>query len=275
MTQPRRSQSMTLLNDLMAKSMDNSYELAVERRSVSNSSRSQRSWVSTTLVVLLSGIVGLIIVWGTSHLRVTGESGPDARNALYLQLEDRRDVQETLLKEREALQSEILSLQEADVSLVGQELLRRSAELSIWNGTTAVQGSGITIEMTDSPSVDPLSTGFDENRVQDYDLQVVVNALRASGAEAIAINGNRLTGTTAIRSAGAILVDLQPIISPYVITAIGDPQELRRNFANGPGAQQLSVLLLNHNIKHTIETSDSLEVPAGRATSRFVEATNG
>ena len=54
------------------------------------------------------------------------------------------------------------------------------------------------------------------------DLQNVANALWAAGAEAIAINGQRLTATSTIRAAGnAILVDFRPVTSPYEVSAIG------------------------------------------------------
>ena len=66
--------------------------------------------------------------------------------------------------------------------------------------------------------------GGPRGRVQDGDLQLVVNALWAAGAEAVSINGQRLGPTTAIRFAGeAVLVDFRPVTSPYEISAIGDP----------------------------------------------------
>ena len=66
-----------------------------------------------------------------------------------------------------------------------------------------------------------------QGRVIAKDLQFVTNALWESGAEAVSINGKRLTSTSAIRFAGsAIIVDFRPLTRPYVITALGDPQAL-------------------------------------------------
>ena len=63
--------------------------------------------------------------------------------------------------------------------------------------------------------------------MRDGDLQLVVNALWAAGAEAISINGQRLGPTTAIRFAGeAVLVDFRPVTNPYEVSAIGDPDTL-------------------------------------------------
>ena len=63
------------------------------------------------------------------------------------------------------------------------------------------------------------------------DLQIIVNGLWGAGAEAIAINGQRLSSTAAIRFAGqAIIVDFRPLARPYVITALGDPQGMQQIF---------------------------------------------
>ena len=73
----------------------------------------------------------------------------------------------------------------------------------------------------DRPEHRPAQHG-DVSRVLDVDLQSVVNALWAAGAEAIAINGQRLTATSTIRAAGdAVLVDYRPVTSPYEVAAIG------------------------------------------------------
>src|SRR5207302_160556 len=79
------------------------------------------------------------------------------------------------------------------------------------------------------PPVDPVTgrqTGTNPGLVLDRDLQDVANELWHDGAEAIAINGQRLTATTTIRAAGgAILVDFRPVTAPYQVSAIG-PDDL-------------------------------------------------
>ena len=66
----------------------------------------------------------------------------------------------------------------------------------------------------------------------DIDLQILVNGLWESGAEAISINGHRLSNLTAIRGAGdAITVDYRSLTRPYQIEAIGDPRTLPASFA--------------------------------------------
>ncbi len=73
------------------------------------------------------------------------------------------------------------------------------------------------------------------------------------GAEAISINGQRLTALSAIRSAGqAILVDFRPLSPPYVISVVGDPDPMQALFANGSGGRYLRSLSDNFQIPSTI-----------------------
>ena len=98
------------------------------------------------------------------------------------------------------------------------------------------------VRLADAPApIDPTTgrvSGGDVSRVLDVDLQSVVNGLWAGGAEAVAVNGQRLTALTTIRAAGsAILVDFRPVTSPYEVSAIG-PDDLERpvqRLAAGPG----------------------------------------
>jgi uncharacterized protein YlxW (UPF0749 family) len=107
------------------------------------------------------------------------------------------------------------------------------------------------------------------------DLRFVVNALWESGAEAVSINGKRLTTLSAIRFAGsAVIVDNRPLTRPYEITALGDPERFPTDFADGPGGSYLSTLRGSFGISVDTEVSDSLTVPAAVGlTTRF--ATTG
>jgi uncharacterized protein YlxW (UPF0749 family) len=102
-------------------------------------------------------------------------------------------------------------------------LQREIAELEVVAGTQAVEGSGVEVTLDnakDTSDPDTASLGV----IYDRDIQAVVDALFASGAEAIAVNGERLTTRTAIREAGdAILVDYRPLAPPYHVDAIGPP----------------------------------------------------
>jgi uncharacterized protein YlxW (UPF0749 family) len=111
----------------------------------------------------------------------------------------------------------------------------RLRDLEAATGLAPVRGSGAKITIGDGPTpINPV-TGRQstEARVRDSDLQLAANALWAAGAEAIAVNGQRLTATSTIRQAGqAILVDFRPVTSPYQVVAIG-PDSLAGDFRDG------------------------------------------
>ncbi len=98
------------------------------------------------------------------------------------------------------------------------------------------------------------------------DLQVVTNALWEAGAEAISINGQRLTARSAIRFAGdAILVNYRPLTRPYVISAIGDPQNLQVEFADNEGGSYVRALEDNYGVRVTMAGAKKLTLPGAPA----------
>ena len=107
------------------------------------------------------------------------------------------------------LRGEALSGSETNRLLRDQVLAHELAA-----GLVAVTGPGVVVELTDGPPTDHAG-GVDLARVLDRDLQVVVNGLFASGAEAVSVNGERITALSAIRGAGgAVLVELSTPVTP-------------------------------------------------------------
>jgi uncharacterized protein YlxW (UPF0749 family) len=94
-------------------------------------------------------------------------------------------------------------------------------------------------------------------------MQRVVNGLWQSGAEAISINGQRLTALSAIRAAGdAILVDNKPLVPPYTVLAVGDGQRLSTRFQDSADGLYLHALEENYGIRTAISVEDDLRLPA-------------
>ncbi|MFN8080815.1 MAG: DUF881 domain-containing protein [Kineosporiaceae bacterium] len=103
-------------------------------------------------------------------------------------------------------------------------------------GKTAVTGPTLTVTLDDAPP-GRLREGFraDELVVHQQDLQAVVNALWAGGAEAITLMGRRIIATTAVRCVGNTLLLQDTLYSPpYVVVALGDPGALRRGLDTSP-----------------------------------------
>ena len=100
--------------------------------------------------------------------------------------------------------------------------------------------------------------------ILDRDLQLVVNSLWASGAEAISVGGVRMGPNVTIRQAGgAILVDNHPISSPYTILAVGPPNGMRDTFDHSGGLQRLRLLEASYGVGVSVANGDGLSLPAG------------
>jgi uncharacterized protein YlxW (UPF0749 family) len=143
-------------------------------------------------------------------------------------------------------------------------------QLGFSGAATKLTGPGLTVTLTD-PGVSPNLSDVSKERIPgsrqvvlDRDLQLVVNSLWASGAEAIALGGVRVGPNVTIRQAGgAILVDNQPITSPYVVVAVGPPHAMEDSFERGAGFQRMRLLEASYGASATVSVSNSLTVPAG------------
>jgi len=147
-------------------------------------------------------------------------------------VEDLANKLKSVTAERDAMAEEVLSLRSQLKNV--RENNRAMADLqdelqrnSLFAGLLPVRGSGIVLTVDDIPR--NLQNGDNPNNfiVHDQDLLFLVNELKASGAEAISINGERITAMSEIRCAGTmILVNTNRIAPPFVIKTIGNPDML-------------------------------------------------
>lgn len=99
-------------------------------------------------------------------------------------------------------------------------------------GLDPVHGPAYTVSLDDAPRDAPVAPGYpapqpDDLVVHQQDVQAVVNALWAGGAEAMAIMGQRVVATSAVRCVGNTLLLQGRVYSPpFVVTAIGDPARM-------------------------------------------------
>lgn len=148
---------------------------------------------------------------------------------LQVQLTEEQDKNEALWNQILEYKDELQQYaNEAEQSGGYAKVLKQQLDQAmILSGQSAVQGSGVTIKLSDSRR--PNNLGVDENNyvIHDEDLLKVVNELRDAGAEAIALNGERLLATSEIRCAGSIVsVNNKRFAAPFTVTAIGDPDEI-------------------------------------------------
>jgi len=134
--------------------------------------------------------------------------------------------------------------------------------LSLEAGTTAVGGPALVVTLSDSSRPPPDQARASAYRIQDTDLQLVVNALFDAGAEAVAVNQARVVATTPIRGAGkTIVVNFHPLDPPYTIDAIGADQarfessDIARRFRRWTGLFGLG-FSLHHTASVTVPAYD-------------------
>jgi uncharacterized protein YlxW (UPF0749 family) len=178
---------------------------------------------------------------------------------------DRRTVAE-LQARNGRLQSELLRN-----TSVSSGVLRELRLLALRSGTSAVHGPGVEIVVDDARNAQK-----DQNKVQDKDLQKLVNGLWAAGAEAISINGQRLTTMSPIRHAGsAITVNLVSLSPPYRILAIGDRKSLPSRFVDTTSGQTWLDLQRQFGLQFSMRTQGSLRLPAAEVPNLRFARTAG
>jgi uncharacterized protein YlxW (UPF0749 family) len=260
---------MSLLTEIVRHPLDPEYA-AVAARHQGRRGRPSGPATRAVMVVVLAAI-GLLTVAAVLALRTPPTGQTSARKALLQRIQAETAAADRLQASNTSLRLSNDRAQAARLRLGSQSRLADQIQLlGVLSGSLAVQGPGLRISVNDAPTSSPTAdadahqqAAADQGRVQDRDLQTVVNGLWAAGAEAISINGQRLTALSAIRSAGqAILVDFRPLSPPYVISVVGDPDPMQALFANGSGGRYLRSLSDNFQIPSTISRETSLTLPA-------------
>ena len=130
--------------------------------------------------------------------------------------------------------------------------------LSLLSGTTDVKGEGVIITLSDGETPSDTSTRTD-TLVHDSDVLTVVNELKAAGAEAISVNGQRIISTSAIRCVGPVIqVNYQKVAAPFEIKAIGNAQYLESAMTIKNGVVDV---LKKLGIGVTLERTKNLQIP--------------
>lgn len=264
----RPDASMTLLVETMERPLDPGYAAAARARAAGQRPRGAASRVAYLLVAVL---LGLAVTVAVVALRAPQPGVLQARTVLERQITDRQQQADRLARDNADDAAAIAALQDRALASGRPGLVQQLSADGVTSGAVAVTGPGVEVTLEDAPdAVAPDGTVDPDRRVQDSDVRLVVNALWASGAEAVAVNGQRLATTSSVRSAGAaILVDLVAIASPYHVDAIGDPGALRTRFATSSAAAQLQVLGESFGLRSGVKEQAHLELPGtGPSTLR-------
>jgi uncharacterized protein YlxW (UPF0749 family) len=228
----RRTFTPDFLTELFRNPLDPGYADAAARWARDGVPTGARKRLVSGVTALTMVALGFLLVVAYQQTVADAPAQSSARATLANQVQSRRKATTALQDRADRLRDEVSSLRDRELSQAAVAQLRA---LAATTGLAPVRGSGAKITLTDGPtSVDPMTGAVKTDAlVKDTDLQLAANALWSAGAEAIAVNGQRLTATSTIRQAGqAILVDFRPVTSPYEVIALG-PDALADDFRNG------------------------------------------
>ncbi|MGW1298098.1 DUF881 domain-containing protein [Streptomyces sp. NPDC002533] len=263
----RPDASMSLLNNVMDHSLDEGYAEAAARRKADGSAGLPRTLKSKLGLAAGLVVAALVVTLGAAEARISAPVVAKEREELIDRINAETQAADTLESNVDKLRADVSERQRKALEQHGGDQGQLVALLA---GATPVEGPGVKLVVDDAKNTDQggggprESSGFaDTGRVRDRDMQRVVNGLWESGAEAIAINGQRLTALSAIRAAGdAILVDNRPLVPPYTVLAVGDGKKLATAFRDSADGQYLQALKESFDIRTSISDQAKVRLPA-------------
>lgn len=201
-----------------------------------------RGWsVVVPVIALLAGML-----FSLSARTADGTALRDDRRPQLAQLiTDKRSQLAGRDKQEAALRTQVdqETAQLAQVDEPVKQAKQRADSMKAAAGFTALHGPGLTVVMNDSPRRDtgsgPDAPDNDDLVVHQQDVQAVVNAMWAGGAEAMSIMDVRVISTSAVRCVGnTLLLHGQVFSPPFKITAIGSPTAMQQALQSAEGVQQ-------------------------------------
>jgi uncharacterized protein YlxW (UPF0749 family) len=258
-----------LLDHLVATSLDEDYAQVSRRRAAEGSPLpARRRPRRLGLAVLL--VFGVLVATAAVQTERNAEESASSRAALVDQVDAHKAVLADDRRQLLALRAAVGAAQRSDLraSRQGRALQDRIGRLGLLAGTVPTQGPGIRVVVDDAPH----ASSFQE-QVQAADLQKLVNGLWLVGAEAVSVNGHRLTALTAIRdAASAITVGFKSLRRPYTVSAIGDRDTMAADLLDTAGGRAWVTLQSTFGLQFDVETEDSMVLPAARTpTLRFAQ----
>ncbi|MEZ0581239.1 DUF881 domain-containing protein [Nocardioides sp. MH1] len=257
-----------LLTLLTEEALERDYQMVARRRAQRGlPPRTGHGWRRGGL-----GVIAVVLVFGflVTIAAVQTSRNADVTNASRASLIDRIDTRRASVRQ---LQQQISDLRaanaaaeadELDLNGVVNDVEGNATDLGAMAGYTPVVGEGIRIQLDNAVNSDP-----DTEHIRDSDLALLANALWEAGAEAIAINGQRIASRTAIRNSGtAIEVNSIGIAPPYVVQVIGNENTLSSRLVDTGSGQQFALLAADYGWSYDVDNVDDLRLPAAPARMR-------
>jgi uncharacterized protein YlxW (UPF0749 family) len=214
-------------------------------------------------------LVGFLTLVASSGVKEAKRGAESRRAGLVELINTRQEEVDSLGKELVQLRADVAAARRR-LSTTAAEDARRLREVQMWAGTSAVTGAGLEVRLSDSRREPETDADRESLSIQDVDLQLVVNALWAAGAEAVAVNGQRLVSTSPIRAAGeTITVNFRPLVPPYKIETVGGAE---KEFERSAVARRFRQWAEDYGLGFSAKARSKVVVPAYLGTLQLSSA---
>jgi uncharacterized protein YlxW (UPF0749 family) len=221
--------------------------------------------VGAPLALLCAGLL-----FATSATNARGTDLRPSRNTTLAGLVEEQSRRSASLTRQHASLAQDIERLRAQQGSIEPKLAKRLRELSRQVGTTPVTGPGLTVTLKDAPPEvvkDNPDVDADWLVIHQQDIQAVVNALWAGGADALTIQNHRVISTTGIKCVGnSVVLHGVPYLPPYRITAIGDRRRLQKALDDSKYIDNLQDYVVRFQLGYEVKTQASIAMPAYEGT---------
>ncbi|MBA2574618.1 MAG: DUF881 domain-containing protein [Nocardioidaceae bacterium] len=234
--------------------------------------RNRRSvgWRVNTLVA--AGCAGLLATTSMINARGTDLRSDRDTDLIGLVGQQRERVEEMQSSLRQ-LQSDVEKLGTQVGGAKVDDVNERLRQLEVPAGFSPLSGTGLIVTLDDAPRDSELPEGINPNLfiVHQQDIQAVVNALWAGGADGISLQDQRIISTTGIKCVGnTVVLQGVPYAPPYRIRAVGDPEIMYDALSASPGVLSYRQYEAEpYNIGWSLRRSADLDLPAYSSSLDF------
>ncbi len=249
-----------LLALITQEALDRDYQVAASRRTTDHVQPHARGYRIAVLAVV--GVFAMLVTVAAVQTSQNSDVDVASRTSLLERIDARRTNTARLQVALAKLRTANAAAEEALRSLGSRYADRRAtqARLGAISGFEPVTGAGVRIQL-DNPG---LAGATDQ--IRDSDLALLVDGLWAAGAEAVAINGQRVNAHGGITMVGeAIEVNGVGVAAPYTVLAIGDPATLAANFVESQSGLRFRALVERYGFSQKMTNSKELHLPAAPA----------
>lgn len=235
-------------------------QAALARRARTRENRSLAWRLLAPLVFLLAGALFVTSAISADGTDLRAGRFSDLSSLLRQQTEETDEARATARR----LTEEVHDLS-AQVGNGNVRQVQERAQL-LWEpvGLVPVTGPGLTVTLDDAPEEVRNSADVEVHDliVHQQDIQAVVNALWAGGAEAMTIQDQRVISTTGIKCVGnTVRLHGVPYAPPYVIAAVGNPAAMLTSLSSSPYIGIYRQYVEAYELGYEVEAHSKLVLP--------------